>query len=646
MTKQLGLSAPSTPLVVENAPDPGALEDLGDLDSYVRLIPSFRPNSPIEYVDPDTGAQNVLEFDKNDRELLQGRVFDSSDRHLTFWSKIQKSGYLPSRLSVNELRNHRERFTTVAPQAIYQDQTVRWLLDTPEHMLVAWQAIEPDGSLGGLFVSEAPYQYLIYGRNDDSDFKFFGGILAQAFRPNFWQLLHFDDKTQGVNSLEEEKDDSGNLVPRFSRFFRLGGVPLPESQVPDYIPYVVSNEPRNNYLRTRILSADNTGTVVTLEDVPQVTSAFVAHDNSLLLQSALGDPFDPSAQPKRVEIPAATDSYPVFANLYLRTPIELEGEAQFLGRRAPRSTLQFQPGFGCESLARSSIIRNIGFEGVSNQQLSLPAGGVFVRNLVTPSRPRPDPPSGFTQHHYRIILLANQGDALGRFEIELYTSPEILTEVTHGCGVLIQNARTSWINCRFGGFAGTGHAIWGYPNGNHTRVDECESSKNSGHGFFAGGSGNTNDCSWHRCDVVGNRGWGIYDSGQLGNHLLGCHAVSNGEGPYIVEDSSAFSTIIGCYSEGSKIYRPSKANQFTVVVGGVHGAGFSNDTTALLLLNRKSISPLEIKRVVQAGRFPYDELLETDDQTIKLGQHGPPKRNLLSLFHFLSQREFDAGRNG
>lgn len=82
-------------------------------------------------------------------------------------------------------------------------------------------------------------------------------------------------------------------------------------------------------------------------------------------------------------------------------------------------------------------------------------------------------------------------------------------------------------------------------------------------------------------DVKNCRAYGIWDSSFLANTHLGHHVGSSGIAPYRSDSAGNRSPWVGCYSEGgqpaSEMYAPA------VVMGGLHGADFSSDSTALLI---------------------------------------------------------------
>ncbi|MDB5417860.1 MAG: hypothetical protein JWP50_1279 [Phenylobacterium sp.] len=152
-----------------------------------------------------------------------------------------------------------------------------------------------------------------------------------------------------------------------------------------------------------------------------------------------------------------------------------------------------------------------------------------------------------------------------------------------------------WLRCRahlenvhidnFGGdglhidaTAGGGGSAEG--NANNWRAEVMRITRCGGHGLFVRGA-DANAGSATAIDCSANGGWGIYDSSFLGNSYLACHTASNAAGPYRTSNANARNLFLGCYSEsgqpGSVLVSP------TMVVGGLHGAGFDPSSTATIL---------------------------------------------------------------
>lgn len=75
-----------------------------------------------------------------------------------------------------------------------------------------------------------------------------------------------------------------------------------------------------------------------------------------------------------------------------------------------------------------------------------------------------------------------------------------------------------------------------------------------------------------------NRLWGIYDNSFLGNTYEGCSTEANGLGAYAMVGAAATNILNGCYSEGGQ--PPTQLKGFSMAVGGLHGAGWSDDSGA------------------------------------------------------------------
>lgn len=71
--------------------------------------------------------------------------------------------------------------------------------------------------------------------------------------------------------------------------------------------------------------------------------------------------------------------------------------------------------------------------------------------------------------------------------------------------------------------------------------------------------------------------WGVYDSSFLGNTHIGHDTDGNGLGPYKDDDANAKNIWLGCYSESGQ--PPSSIESNSVVIGGLHAAGFDGIKT-------------------------------------------------------------------
>lgn len=158
---------------------------------------------------------------------------------------------------------------------------------------------------------------------------------------------------------------------------------------------------------------------------------------------------------------------------------------------------------------------------------------------------------------------------------------------TLGSGV-VMNARVNVQRVLVKGFRVDGFQVIadssvapGFNNANNWRMQDCSAVSNGRHGLYTdGGDANAGNCLGF--DARSNGGWGIFDSSFLGNNYVGCHTAANTLGAYKADGVSARNVFIGCYSEGgqpaSDIISPS------IVVGGIHAAGFTSGTTAQMMV--------------------------------------------------------------
>lgn len=171
---------------------------------------------------------------------------------------------------------------------------------------------------------------------------------------------------------------------------------------------------------------------------------------------------------------------------------------------------------------------------------------------------------------------------------------------------------------------GTGVVFWGWPglvdgsvhtNCNQGVVIDCSfSSAKDGHGWFFRGS-DANQIVSFAGNAVNNEGFGFLDRSFLGITTIGAHTSNNKLGPYHTPGAAAASTYVGCYSEANQT--PSSFEQGTVVLGGDHGAGFSDSELALLLMRATGVN---------AMRFLY---LAPGDSQVQIGQPSPTTQELL-----------------
>jgi hypothetical protein len=100
-------------------------------------------------------------------------------------------------------------------------------------------------------------------------------------------------------------------------------------------------------------------------------------------------------------------------------------------------------------------------------------------------------------------------------------------------------------------------------------------------------------------DASSNGAWGIFDSSFLGNTYVACHTAANKAGPYQSDSRNARNVFLGCYSESGQ--PPSKIITPSIVVGGLHGAGFAPDSTAPQLEAPRALDVRNTSGEVSAG---------------------------------------------
>jgi hypothetical protein len=176
------------------------------------------------------------------------------------------------------------------------------------------------------------------------------------------------------------------------------------------------------------------------------------------------------------------------------------------------------------------------------------------------------------------------------------------TDVTaHGIDV---QTRIVMRDMTFCGFRGNGVNIVDdsarLTNANNWSASNIVCLSNGGHGWYTqGGDANAGVASM--IDATGNGGWGIYDSSFLGSTYLQCHTASNALGPYKTDNPNGRNQFIGCYSESDQ--QPSSMVAPTLVIGGLHGAGFTPASTACIVSGRSGY--------LNSGAFRTEETTST-----------------------------------
>jgi len=125
--------------------------------------------------------------------------------------------------------------------------------------------------------------------------------------------------------------------------------------------------------------------------------------------------------------------------------------------------------------------------------------------------------------------------------------------------------------------ASTGFALPTNINGSSARRVRMVGT--AGHGVLLLG-GDSNACYFEAIDVDTTGGYGIWDSSFLGNTHVAHQVATGGRGAYASTGQTAARSWYGCYSEGGQ--PPSRMLSPAVVIGGLHGAGFTSDCTAVI----------------------------------------------------------------
>lgn len=172
-----------------------------------------------------------------------------------------------------------------------------------------------------------------------------------------------------------------------------------------------------------------------------------------------------------------------------------------------------------------------------------------------------------------------------------------------GHGIALK-ARATVRECTINGFGGNGIHIdadvtYTPPtNANCWTVEQVRVTNCKGHGLFADG-GDVNAGRAVGLDCTSNGGWGVFDSGFLGNTYIACHVAANALGAYKTDNANARHVFLGCYSEGGQ-----PASAFanpTLIIGGLHGAGFTGGQ----YIGDGRLSPFSVKGINAARAVTY-----------------------------------------
>ena len=146
------------------------------------------------------------------------------------------------------------------------------------------------------------------------------------------------------------------------------------------------------------------------------------------------------------------------------------------------------------------------------------------------------------------------------------------------------HARANIENCLVRDFSGNGIHIHTSTNpstnANNWKIENTRSINNGGHGLYTNGP-DSNAGVATGLDASGNDGWGVYDSSFLGNTYVACHTAANGLGAYKSDSLNGYNVLVGCYSEAGQ--PGSELERTSMVLGGIHGAGFTDDNKATVL---------------------------------------------------------------
>lgn len=149
-------------------------------------------------------------------------------------------------------------------------------------------------------------------------------------------------------------------------------------------------------------------------------------------------------------------------------------------------------------------------------------------------------------------------------------------------------ARATIEDCFIQGFTGNGINVVASAGGggsaegnaNNFAINRVVTYGNGQNGLYLTGA-DANAGTIVALDSEYNGQWGVCDHSFLGNTYVACHVVGNTVGSYLMDSATAGGVMVGCYSESgwpaSKIMSPSMS------VGGLHGAGFTADSTGAVL---------------------------------------------------------------
>lgn len=160
--------------------------------------------------------------------------------------------------------------------------------------------------------------------------------------------------------------------------------------------------------------------------------------------------------------------------------------------------------------------------------------------------------------------------------------------------------RVTITNCTVNGFSGNGiNLVASVPGGNCNNwyVEKARLFSNGGHGMLVYGT-DVNAGTGISISASFSGGFGIYDASFLGNTYVGLHTEANTAGAYKDDSPDARNLWLGCYSESGQPASNFQGGQ-SQVIGGLHAAGFTSDTTAVLRTDQST--PFVVNRTTGLG---------------------------------------------
>lgn len=334
----------------------------------------------------------------------------------------------------------------------------------------------------------------------------------------------------------------------FDNFFEDRGGANETLSVPTEIPATPPAAKRNDCTRARITAIS--GTTVTLDQACATTvgSVFFLHDNALALEDAMAS-FGAGSTGGIVEF-SKSATYPVYSDWKVRR------SCQFKGRGFKDTTIRFGAPHGLwvqggSVSAEGSSGDHAEFERLrfTSTSACMPSGGYFV--------------AGSMVHE-------------------------------QGAMVMIQ-ARCQFKHCYIENVYGNGIAVAGRVEEN-TNANVCEFhsvyvlTTTRGNGWVFTGS-DSNVAGLYGCHGNSCNGDGFFDDSFLGLSFIKCHGSANDNATYHVNQGSAQSLLLGCYSESNQ--SPDRLGTNTIRLGGNPSNGAENDA-GLAIINRQNLTSFQV----------------------------------------------------